>query len=82
MRAHWWITTIYEDAPPVDWPIAALFGLSLILLGVLIVIQPALLAWLVASLLIAGGVFVLIPALAVAWATWRTRPRRIRVRRT
>jgi hypothetical protein len=80
MWRYRWLMAHYDRAPPIAWPVLALLGTSLVLLGVLIVLQPALLALWVAALLIAGGLGVLGEALLSAWAAWQARPRRIRLR--
>lgn len=80
MWRHYWMMTSFDRTPRIAWPILVLLGITLILLGVLIVIQPALLALWVAVLLVAGGLGVLGEALVSAWEAWRTRPRRIRIR--
>ena len=77
---YWWIFHPSDEPPWGLWLLPTLLGLSLVLLGVLILIEPALLAVLVALALIATGVLLLLPALLAAWTAWRTRPRRIRIR--
>jgi len=80
MWRYWLVARGYEASPQIRWPLLALVGLSLILLGVLMVIEPALLALLVAALLVASGLNILGFALGSAWHAWRARPRRIRIR--
>ncbi len=80
MWRYYWMMADFERTRRTTWPVLALLGLSLVLLGVLIVLQPALLALWVAALLVAGGLGVLAEALVSAWDAWRSRPRRIRIR--
>ena len=80
MWRYWWVIDRPAEPASTGWPIAALFGLSLILLGALIVIEPVVLALLAASVLIGTGLLMLVLALMAAWTAWRTRPRRIRIR--
>ncbi len=80
MWRYRWIFQLADEPLGWLWSLTTLLGLSLILLGVLILIEPALLAVLVALALIATGALLLIPALLAAWMAWRQRPRRIRIR--
>ncbi len=80
MWRYYWMMSSLERPSSIAWPLLALLGLSLVLLGVLIVLQPALLALWVAALLVTGGLGILGEALLAAWDAWRHRPRRIRIR--
>lgn len=60
------------------WPL--LGGLSLLLLSLLIIVEPRLLALLVAGLIGALGVMQIVAGVIDLRAGWRERPRRIRVK--
>jgi hypothetical protein len=77
----WWSDEARDDSVGgLPWWIALLWGISLIGLGVLIVIEPHMLAMMFAAGLIAFGALVAASASVTGWRTRRRRPRRIRVR--
>ena len=87
MFRTWWFgwaapESVFEagSGPAVPWWTALLFALACIAFGAGLVIWPALLSVLVASLFIAAGVLILPAAIMAGWETWKRRPRRIRVR--
>ena len=60
------------------WPVVLLWGVSLVLLGVVIVLESQLVVLAFVSALIATGIILVAMALAAAWRSWRGRPRRVR----
>ena len=79
----WWEAST-SDAPGrvggMPWTVALLWGLSLVLLGIVLLVEPRLVAVLIAATLVAFGAAVMAAAALSGWRAWKGRPRRVPVR--